>query len=216
MELQHPLAVVTPTLDGDVLAALAQADVAFTTSQLGRLIPPKGGDEARSAEGIRKVLQRLVRQGVVEAEQVGRAYQYRLNREHLSAGPIVALANQRAALLHRLEDTLRGWAPGPTYAALFGSAARGHMHPESDIDLFLVRPSVVPEHIWEDQTMKLALAVTRWTGNDTRILDLTEDEVEASSGAGDPILQSIASEGITVLGKAGWLRLALAAAAVRA
>jgi hypothetical protein len=30
VDLAHPLAVVTPTLDGDVLVALALADVSFT------------------------------------------------------------------------------------------------------------------------------------------------------------------------------------------
>jgi len=34
MELQRHLTVITPTLDGDVLTALAAADAWFTTGQL--------------------------------------------------------------------------------------------------------------------------------------------------------------------------------------
>lgn len=59
MQFSNPLAVVTPTLDGPVLAALAAADSPFTTGQLTRVLD--GG----SKEGIRKVLRRLTAQGVV-------------------------------------------------------------------------------------------------------------------------------------------------------
>ena len=38
MELNRPLATVTPTLDGDVLAVLAQHEVSFTTGQLHRVL----------------------------------------------------------------------------------------------------------------------------------------------------------------------------------
>src|SRR5665647_3393448 len=87
MQAQHPLAVVTPTLDGDVLTILALVEAPFTTGQLNRLLPD------RSHDGIRKVMQRLVAQGVVDAERVGYASNYRLNREHLSAKPLSAPAN---------------------------------------------------------------------------------------------------------------------------
>ena len=79
MELNRPLATVTPTLDGDVLAVLAQHEVSFTTGQLRRVL------SRYSQEGIRKVLIRLTRQGVVSAERVGNSYSYRLNAEHLAA-----------------------------------------------------------------------------------------------------------------------------------
>jgi len=62
VDFRHPFAVVTPTLDGDVLTRLAQAEAAFTPGQLQRILP------GRSTEGIRKTLQRLTVQGVVDAE----------------------------------------------------------------------------------------------------------------------------------------------------
>ncbi len=76
MDAQHPLAVVTPTLDGDVLGVLALADEAFTTGQLHRTL-------ARfSEDGIRKALARLRKQGIVVSEPAGKAYLYRFNRDH--------------------------------------------------------------------------------------------------------------------------------------
>ena len=38
MQLNHPLATITPTLDGDVLTLLAQHEAAFTTGQLHRVL----------------------------------------------------------------------------------------------------------------------------------------------------------------------------------
>lgn len=138
MELNRPLATVTPTLDGDVLAVLAMRDTTFTTGQIHRVL------NAFSEEGIRKVLARLVRQGVVTAERVGNAYAYRFNTDHLAAEPILALAHLTKTLLARLEIYLGGWEPPPTYAAVFGSAARGTMTVDSDIDILRLRRRIRP------------------------------------------------------------------------
>lgn len=208
MQMQKPLAVITPTLDGDVLTALAAADVRFTPGQVARLVPDA------SVEGIRKVLQRLTRQGIVTAARAGNAYTYRLNHEHLAGPAIRELARQRATLLERLDEELKAWPVAPVHAAMFGSAARGQMHLDSDIDIFLVRPDDADPEQWEGQTGQLATAVTLWTGNDTRILEMTEAEARAGAATGDPILRSIVDEGLTIAGPA-WLRTLLRKAGAR-
>jgi hypothetical protein len=38
VDIGHPLATVTPTVDGDVLAVLAQNEATFTPGQLRRLL----------------------------------------------------------------------------------------------------------------------------------------------------------------------------------
>jgi predicted transcriptional regulator len=197
MELNRPLATVTPTLDGDVLAVLAQHEVTFTTGQLHRVL------NRYSEEGIRKVLRRLARQGVVHSERVGNAYSYRLNREHLAAGPIIELARLAHTLLQRLEHRLAGWAFPPTYAAVFGSAARGTMTEDSDLDLLLVRADDTPVDIWDEQVGELIADVTRWTGNDTRPLEYTVSELTAARA--EPVLRDVQKEGLTVAGRRAWL-----------
>jgi hypothetical protein len=197
MELNRPLATVTPTLDGDVLAVLAQQEVTFTTGQLHRVL------NRYSEEGIRKVLRRLARQGVVHSERVGNAYSYRLNREHLAAGPIIELSRLAHTLLQRLEDRLAGWAFPPTYAAVFGSAARGTMTEDSDLDLLLVRADDTPVDIWDEQVGELIADVTRWTGNDTRPLEYTVSELTAARA--EPVLRDVQKEGLTVAGRRAWL-----------
>ncbi|MBE1498715.1 putative nucleotidyltransferase [Amycolatopsis lexingtonensis] len=198
MELNRPLATVTPTLDGDVLAVLAGFDGTFTTGQLHRVLG------RHSEEGIRKVLQRLVRQGVVHADRVGNAFAYRFNRDHLAAEHIAGLAGLRAKLLDRIETTLTAWKPRPRYAAVFGSAARGSMTAESDIDLLLVRPDDADEDRWGLQVDGLAADVSRWTGNDARILEFTVAEV-AARGRDEPVLSDVVRDGLTVAGRHAWL-----------
>jgi predicted transcriptional regulator len=197
MELNRPLATVTPTLDGDVLAVLAQHEATFTTGQLHRVL------NRYSEEGIRKVLLRLARQGVVHSERVGNAYSYRLNREHLAAGPIIELARLAHTLLQRLEHRLEGWAFPPTYAAVFGSAARGTMTEDSDLDLLLVRADNTPVDIWDEQVGELIADVTRWTGNDTRPLEYTVSELTAARA--ELVLRDVQKEGLTVAGRRAWL-----------
>ena len=100
MELNRPLATITPTLDGDVLAVLAVHGVTFTTGQVHRILTQ------HSEEGIRKVLRRLTSQGIVLSERIGNAFAYRFNHDHLAAQYIVGLARIQETFLANLEELL--------------------------------------------------------------------------------------------------------------
>ena len=204
MDLAHPLAVVTPTLDGDILAVLALVEVAFTPRQLHGML------SRHSEDGIRRALRRLTSQGIVSDERAGNAYLYRLSRSHLAAEPIIALAQMRQTFLARLEDRLESWADAPVYGAIFGSVARGSMRTDSDIDLLLIRPDEVDRDRWDDLVAQLTADVTAWTGNDTRVLEFSESEV-LRSGRQEPVLRDVVAHGLTVAGTADWLRRALPA-----
>jgi predicted nucleotidyltransferase len=197
MELNRPLATVTPTLDGDVLAALAQQETAFTTGQLHRILGQ------HSLEGIRKVLLRLTRQGIVHSEQVGNAHSYRLNRQHLAAGPIIELSRLLSVLLERLEQRLSTWDFPPAYAAVFGSAARGTMNEDSDLDLLLIRFDDTPSETWDEQVGSLVAEVSIWTGNDTRPLEYTVTELDAARD--ETVLRDVLRDGLTIAGRRAWL-----------
>jgi len=198
MELGRPLSTITPTLDGDVLAVLARSDVTFTTGQLHRILT------RNSEEGIRKVLLRLAKQGVVLSDRVGNAFIYRLNRDHLAAEYIIGLTDLQGKLLRRIEDRLESWKLPPVYAAVFGSAARGSMTVDSDLDLLLVRPDEADDTLWEAQVNVLTTDVTRWTGNDTRPLEFTVSEL-AVRGHDEPVLRAALNDGLTVAGTRSWL-----------
>ncbi|MFJ8917508.1 nucleotidyltransferase domain-containing protein [Amycolatopsis sp. NPDC102389] len=198
MDLSRPLMTVTPTLDGDVLAVLANHDGIFTTGQLHRLLA------RHSEEGIRKVLRRLTKQGVVLSDRVGNAFAYRLNRDHLAAEHIIGLAQMRKTLLERIEDRLESWEVSPVYAAIFGSAARGETTEDSDVDLLLIRPDDADDDRWETQVHELAVEVTRWVGNDTRPLEFSEAEL-ADRAYDEVVLRDVVRDGLTVAGSRAWL-----------
>jgi hypothetical protein len=182
---------VAPTLDGDVLTALARSDRALT----GRAIERETG---ASHGGIVRALEHLVGEGIVLREPAGRAYLYRLNRDHLASPWIEGLANLRLQLIDRLRQTLAGWAIPPAASVLFGSAARGDADSASDIDLLVVRPAAVePDDAhWQRQLMALEASVTGWTGNDARVLEYGEHEL----GRSDPVVVAAAAEGVELHG----------------
>ncbi|MFN3601270.1 MAG: nucleotidyltransferase domain-containing protein [Dietzia sp.] len=198
MQLNKPFATVTPTLDGDVLAVLASADVTFTVSQVQRILSTASG------EGIRKVLNRLTAQGVVLHDEVGRTHTYRLNTEHLATEPIMELSRLNSTFLSRLTQHLGEWGTTLRYGAVFGSAATGRMTLGSDIDLFLVRATDYENDVWEQRVTELARLVTAWTGNEGRIVDFAEGEFRAAAAAGEPLLRDVAKQGLTVAGTRVW------------
>jgi predicted nucleotidyltransferase len=202
MQLDRPLRLITPTLDGDILAVLARAEASFTPPQIRELI----GDH--SVEGVRKALRRLCEQGIVDVSRVGAAFAYKLNRSHLAAPLLAALTGFRELLHAQLRAEIDGWSIRAPYGAIFGSAAKGTMRPDSDIDLFIVRPArIEPDNKhWRSQLDTLSQHTSGWTGNDARVLEYASDEVRRGLTTGDRVLSDIRAEGILLTGSSTYLR----------
>ena len=203
MDLKRPLGVITPTIDAEVLSVLAGAEASFTGLQVQVVM----GSHTQKA--VWSALQRLSKQGVVVKEQKGQAGLYSLNREHLAAPYIVGLANLKNELLARITRTLSEWENKPVFAAIFGSAARGGMRLDSDIDIFIVRPDTVdPDHnVWATLQVALADSVTKWTGNDARVFELSESEVQNGLATNDRVLTEIRDQAIVLLGERSILQV---------
>lgn len=201
MDFAHPLRVVSPTLDGDVLIVLAGADEEFSGRRIHRLVGHG------SEPGVRKAAERLVGQGIVLRRQAGRANLYRLNRQHVSAEAIELLVGARSQLTAWLEEAIASWEIVPRCAAVFGSVARDQAGPDSDLDLLVVRPLQVYEEdaTWQSQLGSLQRSATAWTGNDARIVELGEGELEQA----EPLLAEVIREGIELFGSLGVLRDAI-------
>lgn len=207
MQLHRPLSCVTPTVDGDVLAVLARASAEFTAPQVHRAIG------AHSVAGVRLVLARLAEQGIVNTRPAGRATLYSLNREHLAADAVIQLANLRDRLLTRISDAASQWTIPAELVMLFGSAAGSSMRPDSDIDLLVVRPADVgaSDDAWRHQLASLEDAVSRWTGNDARVLEYGVNELTGPTPRG--VIDDIVRTGIHITGnRAALLGIATAAA----
>jgi Nucleotidyltransferase domain len=203
MDFAHPLRVVSPTLDGDVLIVLAGVEEEFSGRRIHRLMGHG------SEPGVRKAVERLVDQGIVLRRQSGRANLYRLNRKHVCAEAIELLVGARSQLIAWLREAIGSWEIVPSFAAMFGSAARGQAGPDSDLDLLLVRPSHVGEEdaTWQAQLGSLQRSATGWTGNDARIVELGEEELARA----EPLLSEVAREGIALFGSLDLLRDAMRA-----
>lgn len=199
MDLSRPFGVITPTVDGDVLSALASAETVFTPAQLHRVVG------RHSESGIRKTLARLVSQGIVTHEAIGAGFVYGLNRAHLASPLVVAMSRLRTEFLRRLADRFADFDVPPVFVAVFGSAARGEMRPDSDIDLFVVHEISVPED-WFDALDALADDASRWTGNDVQVVAVSEAEMLDRLRANDPLLGEIRRDGLVVWGSRSSLR----------
>ena len=193
MRFQAPLSVVTPALDGEILSVLAKDHQAFTIPQLETVLSD------RSREGVRKSLNRLVGEGLVEREVVGRTGLYRLNADHLAAGPVIEIVRSRERFVAMLANDMERWPSPPVFAALFGSAAYGQMRTDSDIDIFLITPDSADPDIWEEQLNDLLARASRWVGNDVRPLVFTEKDV-TGLGAREPVLKDVLTQGVVVFG----------------
>jgi len=196
VDVSRPYTAVSPSLDGEVLRALAGT----TMLQTGRQVAHLTGRSSHS--GVLDVLNRLTEHGLVTRVELNRAYLYALNREHLAAPAVIALAGLRAELFDRIRDELGTWPISPVHASLFGSTARGDGDTHSDIDLFVVRPATIPEEDprWREQLDGLADKIRGWTGNRASILEKPETELAQLQAEGRPILAELRSDAIVLSG----------------
>ena len=162
-----------------------------------------------SVGGHLKALTRLVGTGVVLAQPGG----YGLNREHVAAVAVNALAGMRSELLDRIRTQARSWRPEPVVVGVFGSFARREGDASSDIDVLVVRDAL-PEPATH-QGGELAAAIRRWSGNDAHVVEITTTDLARMAVAGEPILDSWQADLISLIGQFRIPRLADASPAAR-
>lgn len=195
--LQHvnvarPIASVIPSLDGAVLNALAGTTAPLNLSGVHALAG------TGSLSGVRRVLVRLVEEGVVDMAPGG----YVLNREHVAAPAIEALSRLWGEVLDRIRRLAESWSAPPALVALFGSAARRDGDSHSDIDLLLVSDA---KDLGE-QARELAARVSGWTGNTTMVLDFSSKDIRRMRRAREAILDEWGRDLLVVVGDRGVLR----------
>jgi predicted nucleotidyltransferase len=196
MNVGRPYTAISPSLDGEVLQTLAGTTMAMTGRQVARLT----GRSSHS--GVLDVLNRLTDHGLVDRVELNRAFLFSLNREHLAYPAVIALTGMRAALLGRMGQEIGTWQIAPVHLSLFGSAARGDGDADSDIDLFVVRPTAVSEEDprWREQLDGLAIKIDRWTGNRAAVLEVAEGELVRLATDNPPIVDQLRSDAIVLGG----------------
>lgn len=197
MNLGEPTQLVTPTLDGPVLTVLAHAGEDLTAGMVAARC--RRGSEA----GVRNVLARLAAQGIVSTRRAGNAVLYALNRDHVGAGPVVALADLRLVLWRQLGEAIAAWSPSAVSACVFGSAARGDGDDASDLDILIVRPDDVAldDEVWAEQLSTLSRAGTRWSGNTVQLTEFSETELRDAVVRREPLITELRSDAIDLAGR---------------
>jgi predicted nucleotidyltransferase len=194
MDLGEPATVVMPSGTAAVIRALAGTERAMTMRQLARVA---GVSHQRAGQ----VIARLAAHGLVLTEAQGPSLLCRLNRDHLAAPAVAALAQLRATLLKTLVDEIGSWERAPVHASLFGSAARGDGGLTSDLDVLLVRPDdhdVAPR--WADQLSTSGERLRQVTGNAVSWFDLDIADLTRAVQSQEPIVQEWQRDAVRLAG----------------
>ena len=186
MDFSEPWRTLSMTLEGPVLRTLSRTTEAMTRSDILRLTPNT------SEAGLRKVLTRLVEQGMVIEGKVAHIYTYKANREHLMWDAVEVLITAHARLQTRLRGFIATWPIPPLSVMIFGSMAKGNTTTESDIDIMIIEPSPTKKTYDEDQERREQLRekVEAWTGNHADLMVLTPYSLLEDRYRGEPVLDS--------------------------
>lgn len=197
MDVSSPISSVVPGIGGLVLAILSRTTQPLTGRRIAAMLAP-----VASQSGVNDALRDLVRHGLVLREHAGSAYLHRLNRHHLAAPAVVALASLRQSLVDAIVDHVNRWEVSAQAVWLFGSTARGDGHVDSDVDLLVVRPVDVDEDDprWEDQLSGLTEAVHAWTGNPAGILEHDRTSLGALATSRDALIDDLVRDALVILG----------------
>jgi predicted nucleotidyltransferase len=180
---------VAPAVRGALLQALARLEQPVTRRQLASAAGVSPGNASAVIEG-------LIRAGLVTEARAGRSSMVVLNRSHLAAGPVLALAGLRGELIRRLRERLSAW-PDLAGAWLFGSVARGDADSDSDVDLLIVADDLQSTDLHERLT-QLHADVRSWTGNDLQLVEHSGASWRKLVGAKNPLVEQIRLDGIAL------------------
>ncbi|MFT4187989.1 MAG: nucleotidyltransferase domain-containing protein [Aeromicrobium sp.] len=190
MDFSAPYRVISPTLEGPILRALAGVNGSLTRSQIVALV------EDASEAGVRKAIGRLVTQGIVIEERIGSRYTYHVNRDHLLWPSVEGLFAARELLRERVAELVRGWEIQPVSVDLFGSVAQGVSDEESDVDVMVVSPELGEDRqeVWDRQMDDLHDRITLWTGNACDVVVMDPEELAHARAKDAPILRLTAAD----------------------
>jgi predicted nucleotidyltransferase len=196
VNVSRAYSAVAPTVEGDILVVLAGTTQPLTGRRVARLA------RRGSVAAVAKALERLVHQGLVSRQEAPPASLYTLNRQHVAAPAVEALALIRTEFLDRLRRAFSSWSTPPVHASLFGSTARADGDLDSDIDIFVVRPAGADakDATWRDQLRDIGDAILAWTGNHASVIDFAEHDIAQIRDQDRPVLHALRRDAIDLAG----------------
>jgi predicted nucleotidyltransferase len=191
VDLGSPVLDVAPAVRGALLQVLARLEQPVTRRQLAAAAGVAPGNASA-------VIEELIQSGLVSETVAGRSSMVVLNRNHLAAGPVLALAGLRGELIRRLRERLSVW-PDLHGAWLFGSVARGDADSDSDVDLLIVADDLQSPDLHE-RLSRLQADVRTWTGNDLQLVEHSRSSWRKLVRAKNPLVEQIRLDGIALAG----------------
>lgn len=168
----------------------------FSTREIGLHL-------GQSLGSVHPALGQLLATRIVLTRRVGRSRLVRINRSHPQFKALASLFRSETSALVDVAREFASALPrqGVDAAILFGSVARGEPSARSDVDVLVV----VGERRQVAEVRKAAASMLDRSDANVSPLVLTRGEVARRLGAFDPLLETIASEGRLLRGKATWL-----------
>ena len=189
MDLGSPVLDVAPAVRGALLQALARLEQPVTRRQLASAAGVAPGNASAVIEGF-------IQAGLVSETIAGRSSMVILNRSHLAAGPVLALAGLRGELIRRLRERLSDW-PDLLGAWLFGSVARGDADSDSDVDLLIVADDLQSPDLHQ-LVAQLHADVRSWTGNDLQLVEHSAASWRKVLSTKNALVQQVRLDGIAL------------------
>lgn len=211
MNVAAPILDIVPGARGRILHALCWSQTGIS----GREIARRAGVPGSTAAPI---LLDLAAAGVVTQELGAPAYRYTLNRTHVLAAGVLALANTHVELIRHLRTRIAEWSTAPVAAWMYGSTARSDGDRDSDIDLLFVLPDGLDDEQrqrWhDDQVAPLMDEVLDLTGNQASFLWHTVATFLALEAKRSAFSANLHAEGIDLLpDSSSWRRVSQASPA---
>lgn len=192
MRLQNPLLEIASDSDAAVLKQLAQTQVPMTARQISDLTP------AVSLSSIRRSLDRLTASGLLVEEHLGPTRGFTFNRAHLLADHVEAIIKAGTELQRRIAASVEQWGLPIIGVVLFGSAARGEMTQDSDIDLIVLIPDEGDAYAVGPRLDELAEQIHAWTGTTANVIAFNAD-----ASISEVFRQNLLNDARVIYGDAG-------------
>jgi predicted nucleotidyltransferase len=190
VNLSVPLQDVTPGVRGALLQALARLEKPMTRRQ----VAVAAGVAPGNGNGV---LNSLIIAGLVTETKAGNASLVMLNRNHLAAPSVIALAGLRGELIRRLRERLSVW-PDLRGSWLFGSVARGEATEGSDIDVLLIAEDLESPDL-HDRIASIQFECKSWTGNDLQLVEHSPASWAKLVSTKNPLVPQIRLDGIALV-----------------
>jgi predicted nucleotidyltransferase len=190
MDLSAPLTDVATGVRGALLQTLVRLEQPVTRRQLAVAAKVTAGHGS-------SVIDSLIVTGLVAETRAGRSSLVALNRNHLAAPSIIALAGLRGELIRRLRASLGDWQD-LLGAWLFGSVARGEARQDSDIDVLLVATDLESPDLHE-RLSRIQCDARMWTGNDLQLVEHSPASWRRLNAAKNPLVEQIRIDGIALI-----------------